>query len=77
MVVPRRLLTGPWFLIFPCGLPREKFIEYKVLPRATSTIKSYRQSVNNRDANAVQTAGRFVGFAREFTARVKLCHDDF
>ena len=44
---------------------------------ANGQPQPFRQRVNYRDAHAMQTTGNFVGVAIEFTARMKLGHNNF
>ncbi len=40
-------------------------------------FQRFRQRIRDRDADAVQAAGSFIGIAAEFSARMQRRHDDF
>ena len=59
------------------GLPRSNAICVERLLARDLDLHALGQSIGDRDADAVQAAGRFIDLGIEFAARVQRAHDHF
>ena len=76
-MVPRRFGAFPTVASAEVAAAAGKTLAVKRLPARDLDFELFRQGIDHRNADAVQTARGFIGAAVEFAARVKHRHDYF